>query len=194
MILDFDPTRTTNAQAISDLASLGMLRPDDVTLDVTFGNGVFWSEWKPTYLVTNDLDPEVAAMNHWDARSLPCPAGSFDVVVFDPPYANRGTSRLAMDARYGITKYRARRDVEQLLIDGTIEALRVARRLVLVKCQDAAVASRYSPQSYLVWEAARKHGGRLVAELHVVGRREQPTGKRQLNVWSAASTLLAFRR
>ena len=64
---------------------------------------------------------------------------------------------------------------------------------MLVKCQDASVASHYQPQTYLVWDAARQVGARLVAELHVAGRREQPNGKKQLNVWSAASTLMAFR-
>lgn len=195
MILDFDPTRHRNAQAISDLAALGLLRPNDRVLDTTVGSERgFWTDWEPTLLTTNDLDLDVEADYHSDARSLPFTDRAFDVVVYDPPYANRGTSRHPMDARYGITKYRTRSEVERLLIDGTVEALRVADRLVLVKCQDACVASRYSPQSYLVWEAARKHGGRLVAELHVVGRREQPTGKKQLNVWSAASTLLAFKR
>lgn len=195
MILDFDPARRTNAQAIRDLATLGLLLPDDHVLDVTVGPAYgFWTLWTPATLTTNDIDPDVNADHRWDARSLPVADKSYDVVVFDPPYANRGTSRLAMDPRYGLGKYRTRADVENLLIDGTVEALRVADRLALVKCQDASVASRYQPQSYLVWEAARSVGARLVAELHVHGRREQPTGKKQLNVWSACSTLMAFRR
>lgn len=194
VILDFDPARRTNGRAIADLATLGLLHPDDHVLDVTAGNELgFWNEWLPARLTTNDLDPNADTQYHWDARSLPVDDGTFDVVVFDPPYANRGTSRLPMDPRYGLGEYRTRAAVEQLLIDGTVEALRASRRLVLVKCQDASVASQYRPQTYLVWDAARTVNARLVAELHVVGRREQPTGKKQLNVWSAASTLLAFK-
>lgn len=193
-VLDFDPARRTNGQAVADLWRLGLLLDSDHVLDLTVGpERGFWTEWEPALLTTSDMDPDVDAHHHWDARRLPLHRGSFDVVVFDPPYANRGTSRLAMDKRYGITEYRTRSEVEGLLVDGTVEALRVARRLVLVKCQDASVASRYQPQSYLVWDAARTLGARLVGELHVAGRRAQPKGKPQLNVWSACSTLMVFK-
>lgn len=192
-VLDFDPERRTNAQAIADLAGLGLLRSEDAILDTTVGtNRAFWSRWQPQRLVTNDLDPSVKAQHHDDARSLPWDDGTFDVVVFDPPYANRGTSRHPMDAQYGLGEYRTKTDVEKLLVDGTVEALRVSRRLVLVKCQDACVSGKFAPQSYLVWSAATSTGARLVAQLYVIGRRAQPNGKRQLNVWSACSTLMVF--
>lgn len=192
-VLDFDPARRTNAQAIFDLARLGILLPGDYTLDTTIGpEAGFWKEWKPTHVVTNDLDPGVVAHHHWDARSLPIHDAAFDVVVFDPPYANRGTSRLAMDATYGIGKYRTRKVIEQLIIDGTTEALRVCSRLAIVKCQDACVGSHYRPQTFLVWEAARAVGAEVVGELYVVGNRKQPTGKRQLNVWSNCSTMMVL--
>lgn len=194
-VLDFDPERRTNARAIADLAQLDILRVDDHVLDTTVGpSAAFWSEWKPSALTTNDLDPTVVAQHHDDARSLPWPDRSFDVVVFDPPYANRGTSRLESDGRYGLGEYRTRADVEALLVDGTVEALRVTDRLVLVKCQDACVASRFAPQSYPVWRAATEVGARLTGLLYVSARREQPKGKRQINVWSSCSTLMIFER
>lgn len=192
-VLDFDIGRRTNAQAIADLATLGFLRGDDWVLDATVGpERGFWTLWWPTKLTTNDNDSEVTADHHWDARHMPVMDRAFDVVVFDPPYAVRGTSRHPMDPRYGLGEYRPQREVEQLLVDGTVEALRVADRLALVKCQDASVSGRYAPQSYLVWDAARGAGARLVAELYVVGRRAQPKGKRQRNVWTSCSTLMVF--
>lgn len=194
-VLDFDPERRTNAQAICDLATLGFLRPEDRVLDATVGpQRAFWAYWTPSYLTTNDLDRAVSAQHHWDATSLPLDDRSFDVVVFDPPYANRGTSRLEMDKQYGLGKYRTKAEVEGLLCDGTSEALRVADRAVVVKCQDACVSGKFAPQSYLVWDVARAQGARLVAQLYVVGRREQPKGKVQKNVWSACSTMMVFER
>lgn len=193
-VLDFDPERRTNAQAIADLATLGLLRPDDLTLDVTVGRErAFWSLWKPTRLITNDLDRSVTAKHHWDARKLRCEDSSFDVVVLDLPYANRGTAKTReIDVRFGTTEYASPAEREALLIDGTIEAMRASCRLVLVKCQDAVVANRMRPQSYPVYDAVVKEGGRLVALLYVIGRREQPTGKRQVNVWSNCSTLMVI--
>lgn len=194
-VLDFDPERRTNAQAIADLARLGILRSEDRVLDATIGPlRAFWSLWQPRVLVTNDLEAMVPADTHWDARHLPLPDRTFDVVVFDPPYANRGTSRLEMDKSYGLGVYRTRADVEGLLCDGTSEALRVADRLAIVKCQDACVSGKFAPQSYLVWETATTQGAKLVAQLYVVGRREQPNGKRQKNVWTACSTMMVFAR
>ena len=59
---------------------------------------------------------------------MPLEDNSFDVVVFDPPYANRGTAKTReIDNRLrAAVKYRSPAQVEALLIDGTIEAMRVA--------------------------------------------------------------------
>ena len=189
---DFDPNRRTNAQAIADLASLGWLEPDDFTLDVTVGpERAFWSLWKPRRLVTNDLDRGVKAQHHYDARKLRFDDDTFDVVVLDLPYANRGTAKTReIDTRFGTTEYRSPAQREALLIDGTIEAMRVSNSRVLVKCQDAVVANKLRVQSYPIYDAVMKEGGRLLALIYVVGNRSQPTGKRQVNVWSNCSTLM----
>jgi hypothetical protein len=195
-VIDFDPARRTNAQAIADLARLGVLDHDQWMLDATVGpERGFWKQWWPRKLVTNDSDESVTADHHWDARHMPVMDGAFDVVVFDPPYANRGTSRHPMDPRYGLDGgYRTRAEVEALLVEGAVEALRVTTKLALVKCQDACVSGHYAPQTYLVWQAMTFEGARLAGEMYVVGRREQPTGKRQRNVWSACSTLMIFEK
>jgi len=191
-VFDFDPARRTNAQAISDLARVGWLEPDDFTLDVTVGpERGFWTLWEPKQLITNDLDKTVVARHHWDARKIPVKDNTFDVVVLDLPYANRGTAKdREIDARFGTTKYQSPAQREALLVDGTVEAMRVSNSRVLVKCQDAVVANKFRPQSYPIYEAVMKEGGRLLALMYVVGNRSQPTGKRQLNVWSNCSTLM----
>lgn len=196
-VLAFDPERRTNARAIADLARIDLLDPTDRIFDITVGpERGFWKEWEPRHLVTNDLDPNVKARFHADASDLPFDDRSFDVTVLDLPYANRGTASAdsEIDVRFGTTKYRSPREVERALVDGTVEALRVADRLTLVKCQDANVASQYRPQTFMVWEAASKLNAKLVAELYVIARREQPAGKKQRNVWTSCSTLMVFKR
>ena len=89
-ILSFDAGRTTNDEAVADLAKLGLC-PEPV-LDLTYGRGTFWKLHRPAALVTNDL--RVAGCDHaWDFTE-PLPAdhhGRYATVVFDPPYKLNGT-------------------------------------------------------------------------------------------------------
>lgn len=192
-VLANDATRRTNGEAIADLARLGILRAEDHTLDLTYGpNGGFWTEWRPDRLVTNDADPMVAADWHHDARNIDSPPNSFDVVTWDPPYGYRGTSRLASDATYGLGTYATPDAVDALLIDGTLSAIRLARRVVLVKCQDQCVSGRFRDQSGFVCDAARQAGAEVVGKLYVAARRAQPAGKTQTNIWGYHSVLLVL--
>ena len=75
----------SNAELIRDCARLGYLRPDDLVVDVTFGLGTWWRIYKPEHFLGYDLDPTKAPDGKsTDFRSLPHPAGSVDVVAFDP--------------------------------------------------------------------------------------------------------------
>ena len=184
-----------NATLMSDCARLGYL--DGSVLDLTVGpEAGFWRRWRPPGLVTNDIDPDVAADHHHDARALPFGDRSFDTVVFDPPYKLNGTGGShESDARYGVaTGYVPARERIALLLDGTTEALRLARRFVLVKCQDQISSSKYHPQTFLVWERAMSLGAELVDMLHVPGLREQPAGTSQRHSRRNYSTLLVLRR
>jgi hypothetical protein len=190
VILANDPDRKRNAQAIADLAELGWLRPDDLTLDMTIGpKAGFWQTWRPRRLVTNDTDPTINADHHQDARHMDFDAGTFDVTVFDPPYGYRGTSALASDANYGVSTYTPAKEIDALLAAGTAEAVRLTRRLALVKCQDSCVASTFHDQSTVAIDAARSAGARVVGKVYVNSYRKQPP-KRQLNVWGYSSVLL----
>lgn len=102
-----------NAHLISEAAKL-WIKEDDQVLDLTYGRGLFWSDYRPSRLVTNDLYTD--ADFHFDYRGLPSAlTDAYDVVVFDPPYISTGsrvTSTLQREAmgdvspdfydRYGI--------------------------------------------------------------------------------------------
>lgn len=188
-IFAFDTTRRLNADAVADAATFGYL--DGEVLDLTVGpKGRFWLRYRPEFLVTNDLDPTVAADLHLDATKSGLPDDWCDTAVWDPPYGYRGTSRLASDADYGLTVYRPANTIDALLFDGTVEACRIARRYVLVKCQSSCVSSEFRDQVVIVARAAEVAGARVAGQLHVYGVRPQPKDKRQLNVWANYSTLV----
>jgi hypothetical protein len=200
-ILANDPARVTNAQAVADLARLGILRREDVTLDLTVGpNAGFWTKWRPDSLSTNDIDLDVKADLHVDVRDMRVDdglghwkPGYWDVVAWDPPYGYRGTSRLASDATYGLARdYQTPDQIDALLIDGMRIACDLARRVALVKCQDQNIASHFRDQSGFVTEAARAHGATVIQKLYIAVRREQPAGKKQRNVWGYHSVLLVL--
>ena len=104
LVLSFDPTRTTNAVAITDAAILGYLSGE--VLDLTVGpEAGFWAKWRPDPegFITNDLDPQVVADWHYDARATPWPDDWVDSVVYDPPYKYQGTDALASIGATGTT-------------------------------------------------------------------------------------------
>lgn len=183
-----------NALLMAECAELGYL--NGTVLDATYGLGAFWKRWQPDHLIR--LDRFTKADLVADARRLPFRNYSIDSVVYDPPYKLNGTSTgfgpSALDARYGVASgYRSIAEKHALLLDGTVEALRVAKRFVLVKCADQIASGKYNPQTFMVWERAVSHGATLVDLLYVVGGREQPPGTRQLHARRNHSALLVFR-
>ena len=189
----------TNAELMAQCAELGYL-PGTV-LDMTYGLGAFWRDHKPRDLIAMDL---YAIPNVWidvqaNATCLPLADAAVDTAVFDPPYKLNGTSTdigpSMLDRRYGVHgSYTPAAVRHALLLDGTSEALRVARRYVLVKCADQISSGRYNPQTFMVWQRAIEHGWTMVDLLHVVGGREQPSGTRQLHARRNYSSLLVFGR
>lgn len=178
-ILAFDPARTNNAQAIRDAHDLGYL--NGTVIDLTVGPAAgFWNLWRPDQLTTNDLDPTVPADRHQDVRVLwRRNEKAWDVAVFDPPYKLNGKSTgrgpSVSDRRYGVAgAYRPRNEVHDLLMEGTKAALKMARRHVLVKCQDQQSSGQFNFQTALVAAVANLNGGRVVTMLHVTGHRKQP--------------------
>lgn len=74
----------SNAALIADVARLGYL--DGTVLDVTYGRGLWWTEFRPARLIGLDADRRKARDVRGDFRALPFPDGSVDTVAYDPAY------------------------------------------------------------------------------------------------------------
>lgn len=195
-------TWATNAHLIADVAMLGYL--DGSVLDATFGEGAFWNCWRPEMLTASDLhkDPLHSGADwlyeryQWDYLALPCEAREYDAVMFDPPYKLSGTPALGeFDERYGIQRRTTRDEVLDDIVNGARECYRVARRFLLVKCQDQVEGGKVRWQTDLVTRAIEDLGGRKVtAFMFVSNGRPQPGGRRQLTPRQNYSSLLVFGR
>lgn len=189
--------RRNNAELMADCAALGYL--DGEVLDLTYGKGRFWTRHKPNLLYTNDLDPDTNADHHEDFTNTPWRSDRFDTVVFDPPYKLNGTGGShASDQGYGVAgPYKSPEDKMILIYKGCREGLRLARRFLLVKCQDQVVSGAVRWQTHEVTQAVHEMNlngkyANLVDKLHVQGYRAQPPGRRQVHARRDYSTLLVF--
>lgn len=183
----------TNAHLIADVAKLGYL--DGTVLDATYGeHGGFWKVWRPESLTTNDRYRD--ADYHYDYRAFPFCDGEFDVVVFDPPYKLSGTPALgAFDARFGIEESMSREDRLEDIRLGARECFRVARRRLLVKCQDQVEGGKVRWQTDLVTRAVEELGGTKIDRFDFVSNgRPQPGNRTQRTARRNHSTLLVFAR
>ncbi|QXC59347.1 hypothetical protein KSP35_13135 [Aquihabitans sp. G128] len=170
-------TWPTNGHLIEDVARLGYLRADWLTLDPTHGRGVWWSRWRPERLVAHDLDPAKAPDGPADFTDLPYPDGHFDAVTFDPPYMAPGgrktTSVADFNDRFGLHATPARPDTNQAQIDaGLAECHRVVRRggIVLVKCMDYVNGGQLFLGTHHTLTTALELGFRCEDRIEHVGR------------------------
>lgn len=188
--------RHNNAELVRDLATLGYLRPEWTTLDATYGLGRFWKHWRPDVLVANDRYTE--ADTHYSFTDMLWGDQFFDVVVFDPPYKLNGTSTgkgcAASDRDYGVAEQATWQERHALIFDGIVECARLARRVLIIKCQDQVVSGRKRWQTRLFADAAEACGFRLDDMLHVGGIRPQPAGRRQVHAHQDYSTALVLVR
>lgn len=186
-----------NAELIADVASLGWITDDMTVLDATYGLGRFWTKYHPPLLVGIDIDPAKSpGRRSDDFRCLSFDDRAFDVVVFDPPYKLSGTPALGdFDAAYGIDVAANWRDRMRLIVDGAVECARVAKRHLLVKCQDQVVSGQMRWQTDAVTEAVVPLGFRKADRFDLdCGGRPQPAGRRQVHARHSASQLLVFTR
>lgn len=192
---------TTNADLITDANRLHPL--GDLVLDVTYGRGRWWTRWRPTELITNDINPEIDTDYSRDFRDLEPLAhayGGFEGVAYDPPYKLNGTPALAgFDEAYGIEVPTRWQDRVELILEGLDECLRVVRPggFVYAKCQDQVVSGQMVWQTLLLSNRAynHQHGARLVDRFDMLGgTRPQPEGRSQKHARGRGSTLLIFER
>ena len=200
----------TNAELVAEVAALGWLTDDMDVLDATYGKGNFWTEYRPPRLVGIDLNPAKSdpLWGPMDFRDLAFADRSFDAVVFDPPYKLNGTPSLDdFDTAYGIEAPTNWRDRMALILDGAAECARVAKRHLLVKCQDQVVSGQMRWQTDAVTDVVTSLGFRKADrfdfgalkiadddELEVKRGRSQPPGRSQVHARHNASQLLVFTR
>lgn len=211
----------SNAELIRDCATLGYLKQEWVTLDPTYGGGIWWKLWQPTTLVAHRRflpDPPDAPMipvvtdPSWDFRCTGYEAGTFDAIAFDPPYVSKGgraTSGIKqMDKRFGQDDAPATPELLQNLINlGLIEMHRVLKKarsksgepqpgMLLVKCQDYISSGKLWPGTLYTTNFARDLGFQLIDRLEHYGTspRPQPGGRRQVHARRNLSTLLVFKK
>lgn len=183
----------TNAAMIADVARLGYL--DGHVLDATYGEGNFWTEWRPEHLDTNDLHKP--ARHQWSYLQIPASDSTWDAVVFDPPYRLSGRrDQGEFDQRFGLAEYRSNDAILADIVAGARECYRVTRRSLLVKCQDQVNGGRVRWQTDLVTAAIGELGGKKVDRFDFIQTtvRGQPNGRRQLNARRNYSTLLIFEK
>lgn len=192
----------TNADMIVACNQLGYIHESDLTLDVTFGQGRWWSKWRPGQLVTNDINRYTLADLHYDFQHLPPEwTDTFDVVAYDPPYKLNGTGGShPSDKGYGVDgTYTSIADKHELIMAGVRQCARVVKPggVLLIKCQDQVSSGKVRWQTFMIYEYLTPHVHRpceLIDLLHLEGYRAQPEGRRQVHARRNYSTLMVFKR
>lgn len=180
---------TSNAELICDLVELGYLKGRWLTLDPTYGRGVWWNIWRPKQLVTHDI-----SIDGVDFRNLPEDDGTFDASVFDPPYISTGgrkTSTLAdFNNRYGLVDApRTPALMQAYNNEGLREVARVTKKrergkdngLILVKSCDYVSSGHVFPGTYETEKFAVEELGlrRIDRFDHIGTPRPQPARTRK---------------
>lgn len=171
----------TNAELIRDVAALGYLDKEVVTLDPTYGRGKWWSLWRPFTLIAHDL----YTLDGVDFRQLPEEDGSVGQVAYDPAYVcpgGRATSTLPdFNDRFGLSMTpRTPAALQEMNDAGLKECLRVVAPggVVLVKAQDYVWSGRLQLGTHWTLSHALAVGFTVVDRLEHIGHaRAQPGGR-----------------
>jgi len=168
--------RGSTAECIKDIFTIHFPDASSV-LDCTFGAGRFWKWDHQLEVVGVDIDPPTTDPRciRGDYRDLPFPAGSTDVLCFDPPFiftrglrAVIGTKRFFMGAE--AAKYEGRRwSKEQLTMPKNPEELlghyrrifeqrAIARQGLILKGQDLVVTKNVDWWSFNVFNLGKELG------------------------------------
>ena len=187
-----------NGDLIADVFAIPTIREAGPVVDLTYGEGKFWTKWRPDGLVAHDLKVDGV-----DFTALPEADGSYGVAVFDPPYTHgggtKGESVADFQHRYGVghgapTTWGA---LLRLVLDGFAEAARVTRKggFVIVKSMPYVASGRLRHTPFEINRRAHAHGCRLYDEFVLVRRPGPDTARRangQLHARHNHSVLQVF--
>jgi hypothetical protein len=198
-------TERRNGSLIAQVARL-WIKDDDLVVDVTYGRGLFWTDYQhpPSLFIAHDK-----TLDGVNYHELPEGDASVDVVVFDPGYISVGnieTSTLDrlgdttdFHDRYGLTSQKGYRAVFEDITGGIQECARVLNRggRLLVKCMDYVESGQIRWGRRNAEEAIEKAGLRKCDEfIHFSGTGAQPktnidgSPRRQVHSRRAHSYLL----
>lgn len=199
----------TNAELIAEVAKLGYLRQRSTVIDPTYGEGKWWTIFRPDNLICHDL----FKLDGVDFRHLPEGDMCADAVALDAPYVASGgreTSTIdEMNDRYGIGKTiehggnpTTPAENQDLMHGGMKEALRVLKPkgILLVKCMDYITSGHLWPATHYAIEYGLDLGFEYLDRFeHVGGTGPQPdknldgSDRIQVHARRNLSTLLVFR-
>ena len=145
--------------------------------DVTYGKGVFWRlvdiskyDFHPSDILTLPDSP-------CDFRNLPYENETFDLVVFDPPYAHN-PGRMLVNNNYKnaeTTKGFYHNDIIQLYYEGINEAKRILKYngFLFVKCKDEIESSKQKMSHIEIHDYCTSNGFEVI-DLFVVVQKVNP--------------------
>jgi hypothetical protein len=102
-------------------------------------------------VTSNNLDPRAATDLHLDFTATGLAAGSYDLVVYDPPHVADGGVSGIMTQRYG--SIRTTSALRELIEAGAREAWRVSSAGVIVKVTEHHHGGRFLDQSAWIAQA-----------------------------------------
>ena len=116
------------------------LKDGDTVADPTFGKGVFWKKIDTTKYKFFPSDLKTCPQAPYDFRKLPYETGTFDAVIFDPPYCHNPGNMMINDNYQNkeTTKGMYHNDIIKLYLEGIMEAKRILKNegQLWVKCKD----------------------------------------------------------
>jgi len=135
-------------------------------MDTTYGEGKWWTRFRPAGLIAHDLNIEKG--DGVTFLALPEADGSVETVCFDPPYIPAGGERTTGATR-GEANYRSRfgldpmsqAELDELVTGGMAEVTRVASRFVLAKANDYVNGGAFTLGHLGMIDAARACGWRV---------------------------------
>lgn len=189
-----------SSDIISDLCEI---TGDVDTLDLTYGQGVFWRKFKPESLTANDMyvmPNDGLTIYQTDFMSTPLLTGHWSLVVFDPPFTANGPSKNPHNERYRSHRDQAGapqnvKEVRSLLVGGIKEACRISNKWVIVKTQDVVESGQLHANVVLALNTLVKCGFNIHTEIPFTpSRRPQPSGRRVTGLGGRPSVFMLARK